>query len=219
MKIVAIIPAAGSSSRFLNGQKLLFDLNGKSVIETTISRFDEHFMIDEIIICTSQNIIEEIKKIAKNYKKVTHVIEGGATRQESVFKGLSIIDGADFVAIHDGARPFIDEQTITNTLNCAIKNGHASCGVRVKDTIKKVEDSKITYTPNRDELWQIQTPQVFLYDEIYSAHKKYQDHAFSDDTLLIEQAGGKVFVVEGDYKNIKITTPEDIEVARLFAKM
>lgn len=219
MKICAIIPAAGSSSRFLNGQKLLFDLNGKPVIERTIAKFDSHFMIDEIIICTSENIISEIQKISKNYKKVSHVILGGKTRQESVFKGLKTAKNADFVAIHDGARPLVGEEIITNTLNCAIKNGHASCGVKVKDTIKKVENDKITFTPNRDELWQIQTPQVFQYNEILFAHEKYQDHAFSDDTLLIEKMGKEVYLVNGSYKNIKITTPEDIEIARLLDRM
>lgn len=215
MKISAIIAAAGSSSRFKQGQKLLEDLNGKMVIERTIETFNSHPMIDEIVICTSENIIEDIKKIAENFSKVTKVILGGAQRQDSVLNGLKELNNPDFVAIHDGARPLITPEIISNTLTKAIELGHATCAVKVKDTIKKVIGEKIVETPNREELWQVQTPQVFKYKEILDAHLKFQGKNFTDDTLLIEEIGESVYIVNGCYKNIKITTPEDIDIARL----
>lgn len=218
MKIAAIIAAAGSSSRFKNGQKLLFDLNGKTVIETTLKKFANHTMIDEIVVCTSENIIEDIKEIAKKFPKVTKVILGGAQRQDSVLNGLKALNNPDFVAIHDGARPLISAQIIEDTIKKAIAQGHATCAVQAKDTIKKVIDGKIIDTPNRQELWQVQTPQVFNYKEILEAHLKFQGQNFTDDTLLIEQTGKSVYIVNGCYKNIKITTPEDIEIARLLEK-
>jgi len=218
MKISAIIAAAGSSSRFKQGQKLLQDLNGKMVIERTIETFNSHNMIDEIVICTSENIVEDIKKIAANYPKVKKVILGGAQRQDSVLNGLKELNNPDFVAIHDGARPLITAETITNTLNKAIEYEHATCAIQVKDTIKKVLNGKIVETPNRDELWQVQTPQVFKYKEILDAHLKFQGKNFTDDTLLIEEMGKSVYIVNGCYKNIKITTPEDINIARLLDK-
>lgn len=218
MKTSAIIAAAGSSSRFKNGQKLLFDLNGKPVIEQTIETFNNHAMINEIVICTSENIIDDIKEIAKKYPKVSKVILGGAQRQDSVLNGLKALNSPDFVAIHDGARPLISAEIIENTLKKAFEHGHATCAVQVKDTIKKVIDEKIVETPNRQELWQVQTPQVFNYKEILDAHLQFQGQNFTDDTLLIEQIGKSVYIVNGCYKNIKITTPEDIDIARLLAK-
>ena len=219
MKISAIIAAAGSSSRFKNGQKLLFDLNGKPVIERTIEKFNSHSMIDEIVICTSENIIDDIKEIAKNYPKVKKVILGGAQRQDSVLNGLKALDSPDFVAIHDGARPLISAETIEATLKKAIEYGHATCAVEVKDTIKKVQNDKIIETPNRQELWQVQTPQVFDYKEILDAHLQFEGQSFTDDTLLIEKIGKSVYIVKGCYKNLKITTPEDVEIARLLDKL
>lgn len=219
MKIAAIIAAAGSSSRFKQGQKLLQDLNGKMVIERTIETFNNHAMIDEIVICTSENIIDEIKKIAAKYPKVKAVILGGAQRQDSVLNGLKELENPDFVAIHDGARPLITTEIITNTIEKAIKYGHATCAVAVKDTIKKVVNEKIVETPNREALWQVQTPQVFEYKKILHAHVKFRGENFTDDTLLIEKIGESVYIVNGCYKNIKITTPEDIEIARLLDKI
>ena len=218
MKISAIIAAAGSSSRFKHGQKLLFDLNGIPVIEKTLKTFNNHIMIDEIVVCTSENIIDEIKKIAKKYPKVKKVILGGKKRQDSVRNGLLALDSPDYVAIHDGARPLITEEIIKKTIDKAIEYGHATCAVEVKDTIKKVFNEKIIDTPNRADLWQVQTPQVFNYKEILDAHLKFEGEDFTDDTLLIEKTGKSVYIVKGCYKNLKITTPEDIEIARLLEK-
>lgn len=218
MKISAIIAAAGSSTRFGQMQKLLCDLDGKTVIERTLETFNNHDMIDEIIICTSENIFNEIEETAKKYPKVKKVILGGATRQESVLKGLSAIESAGFVAIHDGARPLISPETITATIKKAMTHGHATCAVQVKDTIKRVVDEKIIDTPQREELWQVQTPQVFNYREILEAHLKFEGQNFTDDTLLIEKIGKPVYIVKGCYENIKITTPEDIDIARVLSK-
>jgi 2-C-methyl-D-erythritol 4-phosphate cytidylyltransferase len=218
MKVSAIIAAAGSSSRFKNGQKLLFDLNGCTVIEKTLSAFQKHPMIDEIVICTSENLIDEIRLLSEKFSKVSKIILGGATRQDSVLNGLKSVSNPDFVAIHDGARPLISQETITSTINKAIECGHATCAVQVKDTIKKVIEDKIVETPIREQLWQVQTPQVFCYKEILDAHVKWEGHGFTDDTLLIEKTGKSVYIVKGCYENLKITTPEDIDLARALAK-
>lgn len=217
MKISAIITAAGSSSRF-GKQKLLEDLNGKSVIERTIETFNSIDSINEIIICTSEEIIDEIKKLSINYKKVKFIILGGKTRQESVYKGLLEAIDSDFVAIHDGARPLISAEIIDMTITKAIEYGNAACAVSVKDTIKKVIDDQIVETPNREDLWQIQTPQIFTTSKILKAHKKYINQNAPDDTFLLEKMGEKVFIIKGCYSNIKITTPEDAQLARILDK-
>lgn len=214
MKISAIIAAAGSSSRF-GSQKLLEDLNGKKVIEKTIEAFDSHPLIDEIIICTSTDIIEEIKQLSSNHNKVKAVILGGKNRQESVLKGLLEASTPDYIAIHDGARPLISAEIISRTIQKAIEHHHAACAVSIKDTVKKVTNNKIVSTLDRNELYQIQTPQVFEYTQILNAHKKHKSEVFTDDTLLMEREGKEVYIVKGCYKNLKITTPEDIDIARV----
>ncbi|MDD3150279.1 MAG: 2-C-methyl-D-erythritol 4-phosphate cytidylyltransferase [Candidatus Gastranaerophilales bacterium] len=216
MKISAIIPAAGSGSRFSQSKnKLLEDINGTPVIIHTLKKFIEIKEINEIVVCTSNDIIDGIKDLLiKNNLTDIKVILGGKTRQESVFLGLQSCNNPDIVAIHDGARPLIDISTIKDCIDNAINKGASIVAVPTKDTIKRVDKNlKITETINRSELWNIQTPQVFRYKEILAAHKKFIDKNKTDDAALAEDAGIKVYITKGSYKNIKITTKEDMQLA------
>ncbi|EKE03376.1 MAG: 2-C-methyl-D-erythritol 4-phosphate cytidylyltransferase [uncultured bacterium] len=221
MKISAIIPAAGSGSRFdANKNKLLRNINGMPVIVHTLQVISSVEAISEITICTSENIIDEIKSsvLKYNISKVKQVILGGATRQESVFKGLKSLDNPDFVVIHDGARPLVTKDIIENSIKTAVEKGPAIVAVPTKDTIKRVdkETNQIIATLNREQLWNIQTPQVFKYNDILEAHIRFEEQDFTDDSALIEKLGIPAFTVMGSYKNIKITTQEDIKIAEVF---
>ncbi|OGH96783.1 MAG: 2-C-methyl-D-erythritol 4-phosphate cytidylyltransferase [Candidatus Melainabacteria bacterium GWF2_32_7] len=220
MKISAIIPAAGSGTRFgSNKNKLLENINGMPVIIHTLQTISSIDAIDEIIVCTSDNIIDEIKNLVSKYNisKVKQVILGGVTRQESVFKGLKTLNNPDIVIIHDGARPLITRDIVENSIKTATEKGAAIVAVPTKDTIKRVnKENRIIETLNREELWNIQTPQVFNYKDILEAHIKFQGQNFTDDSALIEALGMPSFTVMGSYKNIKVTTQEDIKIAEVF---
>lgn len=206
-----VITAGGTSTRFKNGNKLFFKLGNETVIEKTVKVFLKLENIDEIIISANLSIIEELKSIYKNVSKVK-IIEGGATRQESVYKGLKACNDCSFVIIHDGARPFIKEETIINCLNKARETKAAIVAVKTTDTVKIVDDNGvIKSTPDRNFLWNAQTPQIFEYDLIYALHQKYENESFTDDSLLCEKAGIPVFITEGEYSNIKITTENDVK--------
>lgn len=219
MKISAIIPAAGSGSRFSsNKNKLLENINEIPVIVHTLRVISSVDNINEIIIATSADLIDEIKALIEEYKisKVNHIILGGKTRQESVFNGLKIIEKADFIVIHDGARPLVSTKIIENSINTAVEKGASIVAIPAKDTIKRVDEktNQIIETLNRQELWNVQTPQIFKYKEILDAHVKFKDQNFTDDSAMIEKLGIQVFTVMGSYKNIKITTQEDIKIAK-----
>lgn len=206
-----VITAGGTSTRFKNGNKLFFKFGNETVIEKTVKVFLQMENIDEIIISANLSIIEELKSIYKNVSKVK-IIEGGRTRQESVYRGLKACNDCSFVIIHDGARPFIKEETIINCLNKARETKAAIVAVKTTDTVKIVNDNGvIKSTPDRNFLWNAQTPQIFEYDLIYALHKKFAGQSFTDDSLLCEKAGIPVFITEGEYSNIKITTENDVK--------
>jgi len=222
MNITAIIAAAGAGTRYSKEKNKLFeDLAGIPVIVHTLKNFSAIKEINNIIICTSLELISEIKQLVKDYNvlKVQNIILGGKTRQESVFLGLKEAEklSPDFVLIHDGARPLISEEIIKNSINTAVKTGASVVAVPVKDTIKRVnpKNNTIFETLKRDELWNIQTPQVFKFDEILEAHEKFKGQNFTDDAALLEELKIPVSVVMGSYKNIKITTEEDLKIARV----
>ncbi len=222
MKITAIIAAAGSGTRYsAKKNKLLENLTGMPVIVHTLKKISAVNRINSIIICTSEDIIEEIEQLVKKYNisKVKNIIIGGKTRQESVFLGLTEAkkDNPDFILIHDGARPLISAEIIENSINTAAKTGASIVAVPLKDTIKKVnpDTSEIIETLNRSEFWNVQTPQVFKFNEILNAHEKFQGQDYTDDSALMEKLNIPVTVIMGSYKNIKITTLEDIKIAEI----
>ena len=191
------------------------------VIAHSIKAFQECALIDEIIIVTRESDIADINRIIidYNFSKVISVVCGGETRQLSVLNGIkNISTDADFIAIHDGARPLVTEKIIIDTLNCAIKCGAATTGVKVIDTIKCVDKKEnIVDTPDRTFLRAVQTPQIFMKDLYLSAVENVPNsREFTDDCKLIEAYGHKVKIVDGEYTNIKITTPSDIEIATYY---
>lgn len=215
MKIKVIIPAGGSSSRYKGRNKLLEILEDKPVIMHSIDTISSIENIDEIIIPASLELIPVLEEMLKKRKNI-RIVQGGKNRQESVFNGLKACSECDFVIIHDGARPLIKKDTILNCLESAFKNKAAIVAVRTIDTIKVVDENlKIIETPDRNNLWNVQTPQIFDYNLILSAHKKLEGKNFSDDAGMLESLGIDVFVIEGEYSNFKITTENDLMQASI----
>lgn len=209
--VSAIIVAAGQGRRMGAGMnKAYLTLCGRTVIETTMEAFCACGKIDEIIVVTDD--IKRCKSLVGNMPKVKAVVLGGKSRQESVKNGLFAANG-ELVAIHDGARALITQNEIENVVDAARKYGAAALGVRCKDTIKRITgDGFIEKTENRDFLYQIQTPQVFERLEIIKMHEQATGD-FTDDCACAESFGKRIKLVEGSYENIKITTPEDLEIA------
>ena len=212
MKTTAIITAGGTSSRFGTGNKLLEKIYGKEVIKYTIEAFEKSD-IDEIIISANKTIIPELSSMF-NHK----ITEGGSTRQASVYNGLKAVEKSDFVLIHDGARPLITPEIINRTIDLVKEKNAVSVMTKTIDTIKEVQDGKIIKTIDRSKLYNTQTPQAFRYDIIMSAHEKLQGQNFTDDAGMLEALGYDVYIVDGSYKNIKITTQSDLEIAKIFLK-
>ncbi len=218
---VAVILGAGNGTRMgTDISKMLLEIGGKTVIQRSVEAFTDMPEIDEIIVVCRESDIEKFSELIQD-ESVTFVI-GGATRQQSVMNAVETIDECDYIIIHDGARPLITQKAIINTLDCAMSNGAAATGVKVKDTIKIVDsDMKIVDTPNRNSLISIQTPQIFKFSLYKAALKKAVDanEDYTDDCRLVEKYGADVYTVLGDYENIKITTPEDIPLAESILKM
>lgn len=221
MNNAAIILGAGNGTRMkADKSKLLLQINGKTVIERTVEAFSKIEEINEIIVVCRECDLEVFKNVLSRYK-ISYCF-GGATRQQSVMNALDTIDNCDLVVIHDGARPLVTQKEITDTINMAKKTGAAAVGVWVKDTIKAVNSNmEITDTPDRSTLISIRTPQIFDFNKYVKAaeYAKEQGCDFTDDCKLMENFGEKVYVVLGEYSNIKITTPDDIPMAESIAAM
>lgn len=211
MKIIAIILAGGSSCRFGSSNKLLTKINGKEIISYTIDAFN-YAKVDEIVICANKSIISDLQTLFP-YK----IIEGGATRQESVYNCLNAID-CDFVLIHDGARPVITSEIINQVIDVVKEKKAVTLMTKTIDTIKEVLNGKIVKTLDRSVLYNTQTPQAFKFDLIKLAHEKLKGQNFTDDAGMLETLGVDVYKIDGDYKNIKITMPSDLELAKLYLK-
>ncbi len=221
MNNVAIILGAGSGTRMKSEKsKLLLDLDGKAVIEHTVSVFTRVKEINEIIVVCRECDFDSFEEVLGKYD-ITYCF-GGDTRQQSVMNAVETVDECDYILIHDGARPLITEKEIKNALEGAVRNGACAVGVPVKDTIKVVDSNlQVVSTPDRSSLISIRTPQVFefsLYTQALKLAAK-QGKDFTDDCQLVENYGKPVFVSLGDYGNIKITTPEDLPTAQAIIKM
>lgn len=221
--VSAVIVSAGNSTRMGGVNKQFLEIKGVPVLIHTLSVFDNADFIDEIVVVTRENDIDDVKSliVMHEIKKVSKIVKGGETRQISVLNGvMATSQNADIVAIHDGARPLVTEHIIKNTLEQAIISGASATGVKVKDTVKQVNDNNdIVATPDRAYLRFIQTPQIFdksLYLDAVNTVENSKD--FTDDCMLIEAYGKTVKFVDGNYENIKITTPEDVELAEGYLK-
>ena len=222
MKITALILCAGNSSRMkIDKSKLLLEINNKTVIERTVSVFDEIDGVDNIIIAARKCDIDTFKKILSSAKTPINYVIGGDSRQSSVTNAVNSINNCDLLIIHDGARPLITKNIVNSTIEAAKKTGAAATGVPVKDTIKQINDNnEIVATPNRNYLYSIQTPQIFNFKLYKSALEKANDDKLdlTDDCQIIERTGKTVSVVCGEYSNIKITTAEDVPLAKEILK-
>jgi 2-C-methyl-D-erythritol 4-phosphate cytidylyltransferase len=218
--VSAIIVAAGQSRRMGGDTSKQFILiDGVPVIVRTLKAFEIAERIREVVIAARQEDIPQMYALIQDYEitKVKQIITGGETRQESVFRAIAQVDeNADFLAIHDGARPLIRPQEIDLAVSAAVEHGAAALGVPVKDTVKQVDaDGKIVDTPERSTLWAVQTPQVFSRALYLRAAEQAGEAAaqLTDDCQLIERTGAPVYLVRGAYANLKITTPEDVFAA------
>ena len=217
--ISAIVLAGGRGKRMnYHKSKQFIEIKGKPVLVYTLEKFIYNKSIDEVILVLPEDEVDYCKKevLQKYSLKVDRIVIGGKERQDSVFNALKAMEKADIVLIHDGARPFISEKIIEEGIKYANIYGAAAPGVTPKDTIKiKNEDNISVDTPDRNTLVAVQTPQCFKYDEIYQCHRKIKEEnaIVTDDTSVVERYGHKVYLYEGDYTNIKITTPEDLILA------
>lgn len=222
MKTAAILVAAGSSARMKSGgaSKTMMEIGGESVLSRTLRAFEHAACISKIVIVARACDFDTIQKASAFVTKPLTITEGGKERQDSVSNGAALCGDAEYIAVHDAARPFITPEEIETVCADAEKYGAATLAVPVKDTIKvAAADGTVCATPERSTLRAIQTPQVFrlsLYKEALCLAKN-AGKQYTDDCQLIEAAGGKVYLTPGDYKNIKITTPEDLLVAEAFA--
>jgi len=205
----------------MNKQYLLLD--NKPILAHTLGLFQKADFIDEIFVVVPAEEIEYCRiTVVEKYglDKVKQIVAGGAERQNSVLNGLRALDcqDEDLVLIHDGVRPFVPLSALQRSIESAVEYDGALVAVPVKDTVKVIKDAFVTATPPRETLWLAQTPQTFRYSVILAAHESAEREGFvgTDDASLLERSGKRVHVVGGDYRNIKITTPEDLVLARTF---
>lgn len=216
----AVIVAAGRGTRMgTPDNKPYLQLAGRAVLAHTLDAFERCGSVTTIVLVVSPGEQEKAEDVidAEGFRKVKHIITGGAERQDSVFAGLAVLD-TEGVLVHDAARPLVTAGQIESCVRAAEQYGSSALAVPVKDTIK-ISDGNgfIQATPERSTLWSVQTPQAFWRQELIEAHRKAREEgaAATDDAMLLERLGRKVAIVKGDYANIKITTPEDLPIAEL----
>lgn len=222
----AIVLAAGSGKRMNSTvHKQYLALGGKPVLYYSLKAFAES-SVSFIILVTGAGEEEYCRReIIEKYgiQKIKQIVTGGKERYHSVYEGLKAAGGADYVLIHDGARPFVDQGMILRSMEAVKEYQSCIVGMPVKDTIKIADrDNFAIDTPDRQQLWQIQTPQTFSYKMIYEAYKQMllvEDDKITDDAMVLERmTGQRVKVIEGSYQNIKITTPEDLIAAEAYQR-
>ena len=214
----AVIVAAGSASRMGGIDKVMAPLGGEPMIVKTVRAFQNCEAIAEIIIVTRQDLVAPIQQLCREMDKVRAVVTGGASRQESVWLGLNAFSGKiQLAAVHDGARPLISWELIDRTVRAANSYGAAAPAVPVKDTIKVERSGLVESTPDRSRLRAVQTPQVFDFDLLRGALQKAREDgaAVTDDCSAVERLGMKIRLVEGEERNLKVTTPLDLKIAEL----
>lgn len=217
-KCGAVIVAAGSASRMGGIDKVMAQLKGEPMILRTVRAFQQCDAVKEIVIVTREDLIRPISSLCARMDKVKAVVAGGKSRQESVWLGLNALSkDVKLAAIHDGARPLITNAVIDRTVRAAHTYGAAAPAVPVKDTIKMVKSGLVMATPDRANLRAVQTPQVFDFDLLRGALKKAEEEnaSLTDDCSAVERMGMSVKIVEGDERNLKVTTPLDLKIAEM----
>ena len=220
MSVSAVIVAAGNSKRMDDGiDKLAVELNGKPLLAWTISRFESTEIIDEIIVVTREDEVEKVTEMTKSegFRKVSSIIKGGAFRQQSTQNGLNATSNdSTVVLVHDGARPLVRTSDIKRIAESAEENGAALLALPSKESVKEVQEGRVTKTLPRESIWLAQTPQGFrkeLLQEALSSAEK-EGYIGTDEASLVERIGEEVAVIEGHSSNIKVTVSSDIEVVR-----
>lgn len=221
----AVIVAAGKGKRMgTDISKQFLPLCGKEILAHTVEKFEKAENIRDIVLVTGQDSLQDVQDMTQEYgwKKIVSIVSGGRERQDSVWNGLQAVpaDGK-IVLIHDGVRPFVTEDILNLSIETALEMGGCVAGVPAKDTIKVCNSENIAVaTPDRSTLWQIQTPQTFRKDLIVKAYEKAAEDGFigTDDASLAEHSGYPVKIIMGSYRNIKITTREDLLIGEAFLK-
>ncbi len=222
MKRFAIIPAGGSGKRLgFETPKQFLKIGGKEIILHTLEPFFACEMIDEIIIAVSETYFDFAKKLFSEYRKIKplEIVIGGKERQDSVFAALSSIENAeptDFVVVHDAARAFLDISVLKNALEMAKNRGNAVVAIPARDTLAEVDENKIENYSDRSKIYYVQTPQIFTYKTLMNAMLKAKEENYigTDESMLVKRYGERVFIAEGSSFNFKITTKEDLELAK-----
>ena len=221
----AVIVAAGKGKRMgTDISKQFLPLGGKEILTHTVEKFENAEQVRDIILVTGEESVFDVQEMTQEYgwKKVVSIVAGGKERYDSVWSGLQEVSvDTDIILIHDGVRPFVTEAILNNSIHTAMEMGGCVAGVPAKDTIKVCDSDNIAVeTPDRSTLWQIQTPQTFRKDLIIQAYKKAKEEGFvgTDDASLAEYSGYPVKVIMGSYRNIKITTKEDMIIGEAFLK-
>jgi len=215
-----VIVAAGNSTRMGGVDKTFAPILGLPLVIHTIDRFELSPLVHQIVLVVAENSVDRALKLVRRraYKKVTGVCAGGQRRQDSVRFGLESLDSCEWVIVHDGARPCLDESILQRGLVAAAEYGSAIAGVPVKDTIKMVSPRQmVDRTPDRSLLWAAQTPQVFRLRTLLDAHHG-ANHDVTDDAAMIEALGHPVKMFLGAYENIKVTTAKHLVIAEAFLK-
>ena len=214
----AVIVAAGSASRMAGVDKVMADLGGEPLLVRTVRAFQQTADIGEIVVVTRPDLLEPVAEACRRagLAKVKTVIAGGATRQASVALGLAALSAPALAAVQDGARPFVTPELIDRVVRAANAYGAAAPAVPVRDTIKVARGGLVERTPDRSALAAVQTPQVFDYDLLQAAlNQADKEHAVvTDDCSAVERLGMKVKLVEGEERNFKVTTRQDLLLAR-----
>ncbi|MDN3019628.1 2-C-methyl-D-erythritol 4-phosphate cytidylyltransferase [Paenibacillus sp. BSR1-1] len=223
MSYQVILPAAGQGKRMGAGKnKLLLTLNEIPVLIHTLRVFNEDEACDGIILAIHPQDEAEFIALLKKHqiKKVINLVPGGKERQHSIYNALKTVKSAGIILVHDAARPFIQKEHIHRLTDKAVETGAAIIGVPAKDTMKKVQDGIVAETVERSSLWAVQTPQAFRISLLKEAYENAEKDQFlgTDDASLVERLNHPVAMVEGDYDNIKLTTPEDLFFAEAILK-
>ena len=217
-KCGAVIVAAGSASRMGGIDKVMAPLHGEPMIVRSVRTFQSCDAVSEIVIVTREDLIRPISDLCRGFLKVKAVVVGGSSRQESVHLGLNALsEDVKLAAVHDGARPLVTWQVVDRVIRAALTYGAAAPSIPVKDTIKVVKGGVSVATPDRATLQAVQTPQVFDFDLLRGALKKAEEDKaqVTDDCSAVERLGMNVRMVEGDERNLKVTTPMDLKIAEL----
>ncbi|AKG75099.1 2-C-methyl-D-erythritol 4-phosphate cytidylyltransferase [Salinicoccus halodurans] len=221
MKYTAIIPAAGMGSRMgINFNKIFIKIGETPIIRMTVEKFQNDPNCEAVHLAGREGEIDSLHEMLAGLSKVKGIHIGGAERQDSIFNALKALSPTDYVFIHDGARPFVRQETLSALSEAVVKNDSVICGVKPKDTLKMISDNQVQETVDRENVIIVHTPQAFRYDLIMDAHENAaeQNLAVTDDSMMMEALGYRVHVVPSSYDNIKITTEEDLKVAESILK-